>query len=306
MINKRQRIIITGGNGFIGTFITEKLLANGYENITVLDISHNQTISKVKNILCDISDKKILSEIIKKDDIVIHLACSCMPGISEINIKKDIEEYLIGTIALLDICTQKKIKKIIYLSSGGTVYGDKSKKSSKETDPTLPKNFYGSLKLSIEKYLEVYGYLYGLRYDILRLSNPYGRKNVSTKPQGVIDIFLEKILKDKVIELWGNGDIIRDYIHIDDVTDFIFQEINGDSPSGIYNLGTGKGATLNEIISTIEGVTGKKARIKKLPLRKIDIAHNVLDIQKARATGWTPKITLKKGIKDLYLKKNPN
>jgi len=303
MTPKKQRIIITGGGGFIGSSLAKELDQKGYSNVLKIDKFPSVNGADKKYAICDISDVEKLQNIIQKGDVIIHLASSIIPATSEANIKKDIEENLLGTISLLEVCRAKKIKKFIYLSSGGTVYGNTDKKKSKETDVTNPKGFYGVLKLSIEKYLEVYGHIYGMKYTIIRLGNAFGRKDTGNKNVWAVDNFLQKILNNEACVINGDGNIVRDYIYIDDVTNFITRVISDDNINGIINLGTGKGTSVNEIISTIEKVSGKKALVKHSKGKKADVPYNVLDISKLKALGWKPQYDLKKAIEDLCTKR---
>lgn len=284
-MSKKRRIIITGGNGFIGTALREKLAARGYSSV----ISPNTRLS----------NRSAFTKILQKNDIVVHLACSSTPAISERNPQKDVEENLLGTLYLLDACREKNIRKFIFASSGGTVYGNIARKPSKESDPTEPKNSHGVLKLAIEKYIGVYKNLCGMDFAILRIGNPYGRKKIRATPHGAVDVFLQKILAGKPIEIWGDGRVVRDYIHIDDVTDFILRAIEHTSVSGVYNVGTGKGTSLNALVKTIERATKKKSRLIHRPQRGFDLSYNVLAIKKARATGWKPRYTLSNGLRNL-------
>lgn len=295
-----SKIIITGGNGFIGSFLGEKLCDSGNKVIS-LDTSFNPD-KKIESFAGNISDSKLLENIIDKGDVVVHLACSSIPAISEANQKKDIEENLLGTINLLEVLREKQVSKLVYLSSGGTVYGNTLKKPVRESDETHPKNSHGALKISIEKYIGVYGHLYGLQSVIIRPGNVYGRTFAANKQFGAVDVFLQKALNSEPISIWGDGSIVRDYIHVSDVVDFIIKAISNNSVSGIFNLGTGKGTSQRELVKIIEKILEKKVKVIYTPKRSFDVKHNVLDISKAEKTGWKPKFSLEDGIRDLYQK----
>ena len=300
---KQQRIVITGGGGFIGSFLTEKLVRRGFKNIVVMDKNPRPQIG-VHYVKCDVfTDQAILREQIRARDVIIHLACSTTPGLSETNYVKDAEENIVGTLKLLEICKNKKIKKFIFASSGGTIYGNRYG-ACKESDEIHPINFYGTIKLVIEEYLYVHKHLYDIPYVIARISNPYCRKTLDRKKLGAIDTFLHQAIKGKPIFIWGDGENVRDYVHIDDVTDFFLLAIEKKSLQGIYNVGTGKGTTLNQILSLIGDILGYDLKPKYKPAREVDVRFNVLNIQKVKKEGWQPKYTLSKGLRVLYQKLN--
>ena len=172
-----------------------------------------------------------------------------------------------------------QIKNIVFLSSGGTVYGI-SKNKHKELDPTTPICSYGIMKLTIEMYLYLYNYLYGVNFLILRPSNPFGEYHKSNQ-QGLINVVIEKILNGEPIEIWGDGSVVRDYIYIKDLVRIIVDLIEKKVQNEIINIGSGKGYSINEIINFIRYLTGN-FQIKYLRKRKTDVPYLVLDIIKLR------------------------
>lgn len=298
-MSKKQRVVITGGSGFVGSFLIEKLLKRGFKNILVIDKNPTKK-SGVKCIRGDIfSNQSFFERYIKAGDTIIHLACSVTPSNSVENHIKDAEKNIVGTLELLEICKDRKIKKIIFASSGGAIYGNRYH-PNKETDETDPINFYGAIKLAIEKYLYTYKHLYNIPYVAVRISNPYGRKILSKEKIGAIDVFLREAIEKKPIHIWGDGENVRDYIHIDDVTDFFVHAIEKDSIQGIYNIGTGKGTTLKQVLLLMNSKLGLKVRPKYRSARNVDVRFNVLNIKKAKKTGWRPKYTLIEGLKSLH------
>ncbi len=298
---RKNRIVITGASGFIGSNLVKKLLENGYKNLLAIDLNKS-SILPIDTMIGNFSDRKLLNKAIKKDDIVIHLACSTVPSLSEKNKEKDIEDNVMGTSKLLKICAEKKIKKFIFFSSGGTIYGEQNQPVNEKTK-TSPINSHGQMKLMIENNIKKFNQRHNLNYIIIRLSNPYGRKIENHKNQGLIDIFLKKIINHETLEIWGDGKIIRDYIHIDDLSNSILKLIKKDINNEILNVGTGVGTSINEAIDIIQKISKQKIKVKYLQKRNFDISYNVLDIKKAKTIlNWKPTIDLKKGIEKIYNK----
>lgn len=299
-MKKTERIVITGGSGFIGSFLVDRLIRDGFSNVVVLERTPAPHTSVTHHTCNVFRDTDLLNTYIHEGDTVVHLACTTMPSTSELNRVKDAEENISGTLRLLDICKEKKIKKFIFASSGGTVYGNSSQRHYSEEDSTHPENSYGAIKLTIENYLGVYNHLYNLKYVTLRIANPYGRKKLVSTQLGAVDIFLRHAMENQKITIWGDGETIRDYIHIDDVVDFLITSIEKEEVEGIYNVGTGIGTSLNRIIEEIQKVLRRPVNPEYKTERKVDVKRNVLNIQKAKKTGWVPKYTLSKGIHTLY------
>jgi len=294
----KNRIIITGGSGFIGSHLIEALKKNGYKNLVVID-KNKPTDKNISFIKGDFSANKILRNTIKNNDIIVHLACSTIPSTSEQNKEKDIMENVIGAVRLLENCRGKKLKNFIFLSSGGTVYG-KINRPAEETDAPQPINAHGLMKYLIEKYIEIHAQLYGLNYTIVRASNPYGRKVVGGIKQGVIDVLLKKTTDNQLIEIWGDGKVVRDYFHIDDLTALLVKIIKKPALNQTINVGSGHGISINNLLKIIKKITGKKLKIKYLPGRGFDLPYNILNINKAKKLyGWRPKIGLEDGIKKI-------
>jgi len=297
-MNKINRIVITGGNGFIGQNLVNGLLKAGYTNILIIDRAVKT--SRIKTIQEDFSDMSKMKKIIQKGDTVVHLACTTIPAYSEDDIIKDVDENIVGTIKLLNVCSEKKIEKFIFLSSGGTVYGDHGKKSLKEDDKTNPFCAHGLMKLTVEHYINYFNLKYRLKYIILRVGNPFGRIQVD-KPQGVIDRYLIAARSNAAIEVWGDGNITRDFIFIDDLVNLIIKTIKSKIENQIINAGTGSGMSLKQIITEIKKIHGKNINVIYKKSRKFDLPYNVLNINKARKLlNWRPKYSTAQGIKIAY------
>jgi UDP-glucose 4-epimerase len=166
----------------------------------------------------DLVNQEDLEAAIQGCDIIYHLVSTTLPKSSNDNPAYDIETNVIGTLHLLDLARKKMGKKVIFISSGGTVYGVPGEVPIKESYPTNPLCSYGIVKLTIEKYLALYHQLYGLDYCVIRPSNPFGERQRVTGAQGAVAVFLHKALRDEPIEIWGDGTVVRDFIYVGDLT----------------------------------------------------------------------------------------
>ena len=307
-----KKILILGGFGFIGTNLTEELLKRSNYEIIIFEaknvlIQNPDLLDHVKVYYGDFHNEKDYEIIFKENeiDVIIHLISTTVPSISNENIIYDIHSNLINTVKLLNTMKQYQIKNIIFPSSGGTVYGI-SKEEHKESNSTKPICSYGIMKLAIEKYLYLYNYLYEINYLILRLSNPFGEYHKNPL-QGLINVVIEKVLNRETIEIWGNGSITRDYIYIKDIVRIIVDLIEKNIQNEIINVGSGRGYSINEILSIIREKIGDFP-LKFVEGRAIDVPHLVLNIDKLKTFLDINLIGIEEGVNRTYewLKKRNN
>lgn len=248
-----------GGFGFISTNILKYIdehYADEYQVIVFDRIAEHPRGVKfkcVKNVYAgDFSDETNITQIFleNKIDMVMHFLSSTIPATSS-NAQYDVESNLIATLKLLGIMDRFAVKDIIYMSSGGAIYGDYLQKVHNEEDAVYPKSSYGVVKLAIEKYLLSYSELYGFNTLILRLSNPYGPYHYNNK-QGIINIAIRKALAGEKVQIWGTGDGIKDYIYIEDVCSIIFRLIENGVETEVYNVAAGSAHSVNEIVEGIK------------------------------------------------------
>lgn len=300
-----MRILLIGGCGFIGHNLTLRLLED--KNITVRVLCRHETPyinelikqSKIEVFFGDYANVEDLLPAINGCDVVYHLATSTIPNSSFNNPVYDIEANLVPSVKLLKICVDNNIKKLIYASSGGTIYGNHEKHIISESDDTNPITPYGIGKLSFEKFLGMYHSIYGLDYIILRISNPYGPFHRIGAQQGAVNVFIQKALSLEPLEVYGDGEIIRDYIYIRDVTDAMHKSLYYHGECKIFNLGTGVGTSINEVIKYVESAISDKVTVIRTPSRKLDVHANVLDIKLIKdELDWQPQTTMSAGIKE--------
>jgi UDP-glucose 4-epimerase len=220
-----------------------------------------------------------------------------VPASSNRNMAVDADSNLTATLRLLEICVREKVHRIVFSSSGGTVYGRTSDDPISESHTTEPLCSYGIVKLAIEKYLELFRIQHGLDYTVLRISNCYGPRLPIKGEQGVVGVFLDRLRRREPIELWGDGSITRDYVYVTDVAGAFHAALGQQSPFRMFNIGTGIGTSLVSLIAIMEHVTGRRARIAKQQGRIVDVPANVLDPTRARKyLSWQANTPLERGL----------
>ena len=301
-----MKCIVIGGGGFIGSHLSEALLAEGHK-VTVFDRGRSANLEMLKQkgatfCLGDFFNIDDLQRALENQDVVFHLLSTTVPQTSNEDPVYDVETNVSGTLRLLNAARDTAVKKVIFASSGGTVYGIPQEIPIKETHPTDPTSSYGIGKLIIEKYLYMYSILYGLDYCILRIANAYGERQKPAATQGAIPVFLERALRNHEINVWGDGSVMRDYIFITDVSNALVKALAYSGEMKLFNIGSGHAHSLNDVIQVMEEVTGRPLRVKYTPGRSFDVPISVLDISRARSyLNWTPTINLLEGITRTYL-----
>jgi UDP-glucose 4-epimerase len=300
---KKERCLVLGGGGFIGKHLCQALLNAGY---LVRIFSKSSTPLKLNADIewfqGEFTNIRHLENALDKCDWVFHLISATIPQTSNKNPIYDLESNVVTTLHLLDlISNRKQVQKIIFLSSGGTVYGIPKSIPILEEHPTNPLSAYGISKLTIEKYLALYSNMQNVNYTVLRLANPYGEYQKVHTSQGAISVFIYKVLHNETIEIWGNGSVTRDYIYISDVVSAIIKSMTYDGQNNVFNIGSGVGTSLIELITIIESVSKIPVKCRFLDGRKFDVPINVLDISRAQKDfNWSPQVALQEGLGRMY------
>jgi UDP-glucose 4-epimerase len=299
----KSDVLLLGGNGFIGTALSDHLRGEG-RLVTVMDPmpprdpSHREYWIPGK-----LEDVQLCDKVLRPGMTVVHLAWSSLPEPSNRDPYGDLASNLLPTVRWLEACAEAKVAKVVFMSSGGTVYGIPRGMPIREDHITDPICSYGIGKLAVEKYLALYHHLRGLPFFVLRSSNVYGPGKDPFGKQGAINVFLGAMARKETIHLWGDGKVVRDYLYISDLVDLIVRCMDGGSPDGphIHNAGSGLGHSLREILKEIQDVTGEEPRVAWSEGRKVDVPTNVLDITRARSEfGWSPRVTLRDGIRETW------
>jgi UDP-glucose 4-epimerase len=292
-----ETVAVVGAGGFLGANLAP-FLAPRVRDLRCYGrrCSFPEVFSDLRWITGNITDEN-LGDVLDGCDVVIHLASTSTPATADRDIVADAEANVIGTLRLLECCVAKRVGRIVFLSSGGTVYGIPTIVPTPEDAATNPISAYGAAKLSIEKYLEIFRRHHGLDYRILRVSNIYGPHQTAEKGQGVIAAFLSRALDGRPLEIWGDGEIIRDYIYVSDVVDAIWKAMNHHGEVRILNIGSGRGTSINQIASAIEKRLGRPLDLVFRPGRPVDVPTSILDCSLAsRELDWCPQISLDTGL----------
>jgi UDP-glucose 4-epimerase len=295
--------LILGGNGFIGSHLVDKFLAEGHA-VRVFDKyeeRYRKPLTAVDYRFGDFGNRGLLAEALQGIDVVVHLISTSLPKTSNDDPAYDVQSNVIETLFMLEKCVDLGVRKVVFISSGGTVYGRPTQLPISENGPTDPECSYGITKLTIEKYLALYQQLHSLDYVVLRPSNPYGSRQNPNGIQGAIPVFLGRVAKGEPIEIWGDGSVVRDYLFIDDLVDGIYRAAFCESKERILNLGSGVGHSLNEIVAAIRFVTGCEVPVLYKPGRPFDVPAIYLDIDRARdQLDWQPVTSLEDGIRQTW------
>ena len=293
-----MRALVLGGNGFIGSHLVDQLLISGV-GVRVFNRGPERIqrpLSSIEYITGEFNDIDSLGDALTDIDVVYHLISTTVPSTSNNDPVRDITDNLVNTVNLLELMRQKSVSRIVYLSSGGTVYGIPEVSPIRETHPLQPISSYGVVKVAIENYLHMFYELHGISYVALRASNPYGPRQSNAGLQGVIGTYINCLKNGRSLEVWGNGEIIRDFIHVEDLVSLCVSAGMTDAV-GCFNAGFGEGASILDIIDILSEHTGMSIVPIFREGRSFDVPHVVLDIEKTTEEfNWRPKISLKAGI----------
>lgn len=294
--------LILGGNGFIGSHLADCLIEQG-EHVRIFDRGADffrKPLQGVEYFSGEFSDSELLTRALSEVDTVYHLISTTVPSTSNQDPVFDIGSNLINTVKLLDLMKDLSVPKIVYLSSGGTVYGVPDYSPIKETHALKPISSYGIVKVAIENYLHMYHHLYGLQYVVLRASNPYGPRQGHAGVQGVVGTFVNRAYNGQSLEIWGNGEVVRDYIFIDDLISLCLKAGASDA-SGVYNAGSGAGHSVLDVVEYIQTVANADIEVVFKNARAYDVPHAVLDVEKAISTfSWKPVQELSSGVSQVW------
>lgn len=297
-----MKCVIFGGGGFVGSTIADRLLRDGhalriFERPRIAPYRKFQPGESVEWITGDFLSAHDVDSAVAGCDVVLHLVSTTLPKSSNDDPIYDVQSNVVGTLQMLNAMVAHRVRKIVFISSGGTVYGTPQYVPIDESHPTDPMVSYGVTKLTIEKYLHLYQRLHGIQTVSLRVANPYGERQRVETAQGAVGVFLHKALSGSPIEIWGDGSVTRDYLHISDVAEAFVRAVDYTGAHRVFNISSGTGTSLNELIAMLEAVLGKSIERRYLPARPFDVPVSVLSNALACAElKWSPSTSMPEGI----------
>jgi UDP-glucose 4-epimerase len=299
-----MKVLVTGGAGFIGSHIVEKLIHEKIEVVVVDDLSTGLRAHihpSATFIKLDIRSENLLSLMEKERvDYVIHQAAQTMVPKSVDDPYFDCDVNILGSVNLLEACRKTGVKRIVFASTAA-VYGDVQHVPVREEDIAMPTSFYGLSKLSVENYLKLYHRLYGLEYVALRYANVYGERQGDSGEGGVISIFTKKIAGSRPITVFGDGGQTRDFIYVGDVASANCRALFAKNANRVYNAGTQTETSINALIELMSKVSGLEIKKTYAPAREGDIYHSSLSNEAAcRCLDWQPQTPLPEGLARTY------
>ena len=306
-----MKVLVTGGAGFIGSNLVDRLIDKRYEVVIVDNLSsgHEKNINKKARFYkMDIQDSE-LEEIFRKErpEYVSHHAAQKDVRISVADPIFDAKINVLGTLNILQNCITYKVKKIVFASSGGAIYGEQETFPASETHPVRPISPYGITKLVAEHYMFYYKTIYGLDYVSLRYSNVYGPRQDPYGEAGVVAIFIQKMCNGEKPIINGDGEQTRDFVYVGDVVTANMHAIDSITGSGIYNIGTGVETSINQLFDHLKAILNPQIGKEHCPAKQGEQKRSVIDNSLAeKILQWKPQVSLKDGLRNTcdYFKTN--
>jgi UDP-glucose 4-epimerase len=298
---KAKNILILGGTGFIGQQLIKRLHSQQFKIYVIGKI--NRTFPELPNVdyyIDSLDNLVLLNELLPHCKIVIHLASGSTPGSSALQPTFEATNNILPTLCFLEILQKYKHVSLIYISSGGAIYGNPIVELVKENEPLVPLSYYGAGKIALEKFIIAFCHQSQHNAIILRPTNIYGPEQPYCKGFGIVPTIFQSILNKKPLQIWGDGENIRDYLYIDDFINLLIKLINepfAHNNTSIYNVGAEQGTTLNELCNLIETVTQIPIIRQYKNTRAVDVKRIVLNCSYLHDDyHWYPYIELKNGL----------
>ena len=299
-----MKVLVTGGAGFIGSHIVDQLIEQDYQVVVIDNLATGRKENlnpQAKFYQEDICDKDKINKIFfqEKPDLVCHQAAHASVRESTEDPQYDAEVNILGSLNILQNCVAQKVKKVVFASTGGALYGDTDTRPTPENHPTKPVSPYGAAKLSIEQYLHYYREILQLPYVVLRYANVYGPRQNPHGEAGVVAIFSQKMIVGEQPVINGDGEQTRDYVNVKDVAEANLKALKSDLNNETFNIGTGQETSVNELFGQMAKISGQSLEEKHGPAKTGEQKTSALDCQKIKEQlGWQPRVELEVGLKE--------
>ncbi|WP_156955769.1 NAD-dependent epimerase/dehydratase family protein [Solidesulfovibrio alcoholivorans] len=294
------RVLVLGGTGFLGASLLAPLCARGYRVRVYSRRGRPDTgaVPGVEYLAGDIADRERLRRAVAGTAYVAHFADATLPQTAEADPQTDLLANLAAAWGLLTLCAEAGTRRLLYCSSGGTVYGVPRALPVPETAVPAPISSYGLIKHAVESAVRFFCARNGLEHVIFRPSNVYGPGQSPFRPQGLVAVAMLRALRGEPVAVYGDGSVVRDYLYIDDFAEFFLRCLEG-APTGVtVNVGSGEGRSVGDVLAGVGRALGRPVAIERRPARGFDVPANYLDIGLARALyGWTPRVRLEEGLR---------
>ena len=293
-------VLVLGGAGFIGSSLVHALVAQGVRPRVLTRASRSnanlrKVLDRIDLVHGDFMDDSVVRAALQGVDTVYHLITTTFPNMVSASSNYDLLSNLLPTIRMLEMARELGVRRIVYASSGGTIYGEPQQVPIPETHPLAPKSAYGQSKLTIENYLTFYARTTALEVSIMRLSNPYGPRQNPYGSQGLVAVAMGCAWDGRLLRVFGGGNAVRDYVYIDDVISAMLAASR--AKPALLNISSGQGQSVNDVLAAVEAASGRAIARDPQPERPGDVAVNVLDNTCAKAVlGWTPTVSFDEGI----------
>jgi UDP-glucose 4-epimerase len=296
--------LVLGAGGFIGTNLCQGLLhagaaVRGYGRAPAFPLA----LAGTRMAVGELEDSEALARALAGVDVVFHLLGGGFPATVEADPVADLRHNAAASVDLLRLCREAGVRQVVFVSSGGTVYGVTRRLPIAEDHPTDPVSAYGIHQLLLEKHLGLLTHRHGLRSMVLRVANPFGPFQRPGRGQGLVATLLAQRLAGRPVEVWGDGRVVRDFFHVGDLVDAAILAAGYEGPERVLNVGSGIGRSVLEVVAAIDALLGTAgAGVVHRPARAVDVPVNVLDIARIRRVlGWVPRVDWQEGLGDTAL-----
>jgi UDP-glucose 4-epimerase len=303
----RRKVLVTGGAGFIGSHVAEAFVQRGDRVWIVDDLSSGRRANVPAGAELIVMDIRAaaLDDVLRDlggVDLISHHAAQIDVRVSVTDPRRDAATNIDGFLNVVECGRRHGLQRLLFVSSGGVVYGEPERRPTPEVMPKLPRSPYGVSKLAAEQYLYYYATVHGLEYAALRYSNVFGPRQDPHGEAGVVAIFSQKLIAGVPLTIFGDGAQTRDYVYVGDVVaaNVLLSDVALEPPTSLdaraYNVGTGRETSVVELAEALMAVSGRRVELQHAPARPGELQHSCLDAGRLRALGWQPQGTLRDGL----------